>query len=429
MVVLTATMTEFFLHYVWQYQFFDTSNIRTTNDETICIKRIGIHNTNAGPDFLNAELIIDNTIWFGDIEIHKNSNDWYSHKHNTNKAYNSVILHVVLHFSEDVICEHGNTIPTLILQPNKKVMLGYKNLSKFSIQNCCNKSILKVDTFTQNNWFDRLVIERFEQKAEQFIETYYKTNSNWEECLYQKLACNFGVTQNTLAFQALANSLPLKVVLKHSNSLVQLEALYFGQANLFPNSSIDKYVLLLQNEYNFLQKKYDLTPLPKTYWKYSRLRPQNFPDIRIAQFAQFIFQTQSLCSKLLENKTIDNLKEIFSISLHSYWDNHYKLGTLSKKQIKHLGQNFISTILINTVIPFLFAYGHLHKQNIFIEYAVNLLDQIPSENNSITSKWNELGIQSHSAFRSQALIHLSKNYCSHKNCLKCRFGLYYLQSL
>jgi hypothetical protein len=288
--------------------------------------------------------------------------------------------------------------------------------------NICFENLSQINGIYKSAWFDRLVIERFERKSEEIIARYYNQNNSWEDTLYLTLAHNFGIKTNALAFEELAQSTPRNIIMKHANNLFQLEALLFGQAHLFPEKEPDAYSQKLMNEYSFLQKKYNLTPISRELWKFSRMRPPNFPTIRIAQFASILYSHQQLCSTILDCTHTTDCKRIFTTQLHSYWDKHFRFSQDSPFQVKTLGESTINTLLINTVVPFLFAYGTSTKQDILTHRALQFLEELPSENNTIISSWNKANIQCKNAFRSQALLELSNNYCTKRKCLQCAFG-------
>lgn len=415
-------MTELFLHYVWQYQLYNRELFYTTHNEPIRVKQIGTYNTDAGPDFTNAHIYIDNTLWVGDIEIHVNAHDWYSHKHSKNSAYNSVILHVVFVADSDITNTYGNTIPTAVLSIPEHIIETYTHIQKMPTQHHCIYNLETINNIYKSQWFDTLVVERFEEKTATIIARLITNNNDWEHTLYESLAANFGFKTNSLAFEKLAQSINFKYFAKHKNSLLQIESLLFGNANLFPSNHIDSYTQERKQEYSFIQKKYNISPIPKELWKFARLRPANFPTIRIAQFAQLMLQSQNLCSRILECKTIQDYTSLFTIQLNEYWNTHYMLSQKAPYKVKNMGIDSIYNILINTVTPFLFAYGKYRNHDELCTKALDLLEQLPSEKNSIISEWNRQGTPSFSAFRSQALLQLSNKYCKNKRCLQCAFA-------
>lgn len=415
-------MTELFLHYVWKYQLFTSAEFFTTDGQPIRVVRIGTHNTDAGPDFSQAHIYIGNTLWVGDIEIHVNARDWNVHKHTENPAYNSVVLHLVFSGNEQIYNAHGNPIPTSRLPIPKEIIETYQHMQAMPASQTCMHKLHDIHGIYKSQWFDRLVIERFQEKAAHIIARQHAQTGSWEHTLYHTLAYNFGFKTNSLAFEQLALSLDIRIIGKHRNNLKQIEALLFGQASLFPNDKTDEYTQELRKEYEFLKQKYSLSPISRELWKFARLRPANFPTIRIAQFAKLMQQSRSLCAHILDCTDIELCKQLFHIELAPYWHKHYQLAQESPAHAKTLGETSINLLLINTIIPFLFAYGSFHKNQDISNRALEFLEALPSEHNAIITAWNTSGIQSHSAFRSQALIQLSTRYCSQKRCLQCAFG-------
>ncbi len=422
-------MTELFLHHIWQYQLFDHTHLKTTNGEAIEIVTAGMYNSNAGPDFLQATIKIDNTLWVGNIEIHLQSNDWYTHKHHLQPEYNSVILHVVSVYNKPVVNQKHVEIPTLILPITSRHQYSWNLLSNCSLHKTCNSIFSSIDTFTTNMWFDRLVIERFESKANTILCDFESTNSSWESTCYRTISRALGNPLNSQPFEMLTQSVSLGILTKHSHSIFQLEAILLGQAGLLHNHSTSTYAIELFKEYTFLQKKYSLTPIAASMWKFSKMRPMSFPPIRIAQLCELMYRSRSLTSHILECAHIQNIITLFDITLHDYWDTHYTLHEQSPYKKKHIGIHTIHSIIINAIIPFLFAYGSKTNQEIYKERALEFLESLPSEQNSILSHWQQLGIQSHNAYRSQALLQLHKEYCNTKRCLHCVFGHTYFSHI
>ncbi len=418
-------MTEQLLHFVWQQQLFNHNDLQTTDGEAIVIEKIGMANPNAGPDFLDAHIRIGSTLWVGNVEIHKKSSEWTSHRHHTQDSYNSVVLHVVATHDKEAHTSRGTKIPTLIVSINTGLLATIKQLLEEKNNIPCHKTLPTIDTFVQNMWFDRLVIERFERKSIHVLALFAQNGNSWEETCYQMLARSFGAPVNSSAFEQLAQTLPLRTLAKHSNSLMQLEALLFGQAGLLCASISlynHNYYQTLQKEYSFLQKKYNLTPLESCIWKFSRMRPGNFPTIRIAQLAQLVFQSHGLTSKILRCATINELKNLFSVQLHAFWNNHYSFTQTSTTRKKSLGETTIHSIVINTVVPFLFAYGTYHSNDDIKQRALDFLETVPAEQNSIITQWENCAVQCKSAFRSQALLQLYNEYCAKRRCLQCNIG-------
>ncbi len=415
-------MKESILHFVWQNKLFRAHNLETTEAETVEIIDVGRINTDAGPDFFNAKVRIGETVWAGNVEIHSNSSDWNKHNHQTDNAYNNVILHVVHKADGKVYRADGESIPQLELTFSKQIEDNYEQLfSETKWIPCADKINLIPSIFIQS-WKNALLTERLEQKMSAIEDLLSENNQHWEEAFYITLARNFGFGTNSQAFESLAKSLPISVLGKHKDNLFQLEALLFGQAGLLTLNEIDSYAVELQKEYNFLRLKFDLTPIDGSQWKLLRLRPDNFPHIRIAQFAALIHSSSKLFSKIVEHPEIKYLKQLFACEPSSFWKNHYLFADESPVKNKNLGIQSVNSILINTVIPFLFCYASHKNDEELKDKAVQILEQIPSERNSIVTNWQNIGLSSKSAYDSQALLQLKKQYCDKKKCLRCRIG-------
>ncbi len=417
-------MNEDFLHYVWKYKLLDQISLKTTQGENIEIIKQGEHNLDAGPDFFNAQIKINNTIWAGNIEIHLKSSDWDTHVHQNNSAYNNVILHVVLNHDKEIQNQKGNSIPTLELKfrilPN--IITNYEFLKKQKTKIPCAYGISEVNEITIASWLERMLYERLETKTSEIKHQLQLSKNNWEETFYFFLAKNFGFKVNAEPFYLLAKSLNINTLSKHKNNLIQIESLLFGQAGMLQKSLKDEYFKTLQNEYTFLSHKYKLIPIATDTWKFMRMRPKNFPTIRIAQFAQLVFKSSSLFSKILDSKNIDELRKLFEVQASEYWDSHYQFGKTSSKSKKDLGEQSFQNVLINTIVPFLFLYGKEKQDEIYIERAINLLECIEPEQNKIIASFDELNIKAKNAGDTQSLIQLNNNYCKFKKCLNCAIG-------
>ena len=415
-------MKESILHYVWQNKLFSTHNLHTTDGEPVEIIDVGKYNNDAGPDFFNAKIRIGYTLWAGDVEIHTRSTDWNKHNHQSDKAYDSVILHVVDISDGDVYRIDGEKIPQLELVYPKQIETNFEQL--ISVQKwipCADKINSVPDVFIES-WKNALLTERLEQKMQAITNLLNENNQHWEEAFYITLARNFGFGTNSQAFESLAKSIPLSTLGKHKDQIFQLEALLFGQAGLLNATATDEYAIKLKQEYDFLKAKYALQPLDGSQWKLLRLRPDNFPHVRIAQFAALIHNSSKLFSKMVEHPNIEYLRKIFDCEPSEYWKTHYLFVHESAKKSKHLGSQSINGLLINTVVPFLFCYAYQKNNQDLKDKALQLLEQIPGENNAIISGWQKLEISSISAYDSQALIQLKKQYCDEKKCLQCRIG-------
>lgn len=416
-------MTEEFLQYIWKYSLFNKNKLAADTGDKVEILNPGEHNTNAGPDFLNVTAKIGNTKWVGNAEIHINSSDWNKHNHINNKSYDNVILHVVYNNDLTIRRTSGEIIPTLELKFDHSLYDNYSRLISNEQWIPCQNEIHKVDEFYIDYWLNILLADRLESKIGSISETLKTTRNNWEETFYIHLTKSYGFKINSLPFEMLAKSLPLKYLSRHKNSLFQVEALLFGQAGfLSDNILFDNYYEKLKTEYNYLRKKFQLRPLDKHIWKFMRLRPGNFPTVRIAQFAAMIHNYMGMFSRIIECNAIEELKQFFCVSPSEYWDNHFIFGKESVKKNKKPGNTAFYIIFINTIVPFLFIYGKLNNNEELKERAIDFLTKIPAERNNITRKWEKLGINAKNAFYSQSLLQLKNKYCNKKFCLNCQIG-------
>jgi hypothetical protein len=415
-------MKESILHYVWQNKLFAAHNLQSTDGELVEVVDVGKYNTDSGPDFFNAKIKIGDTLWAGNVEIHTRSTDWNKHNHQTDKAYDSVILHVVSEVDGEVYRIDGERIPQVKLICPASVESNYEQLINDQKWIPCADKISMVPNIFIQSWKSVLLTERLEQKMNAIQNLLAENNQHWEEAFYITLARSFGFGTNSQAFESLAKSLPVSVLGKHKDNLFQLEALLFGQAGLLSNELTDEYALKLKQEYTFLQAKFELNSISGSQWKLLRLRPDNFPHVRIAQFAALIHSSSKLFSKIVENPEIEHLQGLFSCEPSSFWKSHYLFGAESALKSKRLGTQSVNTILINTVVPFLFCYASQKGNEDLKDKALQILEKMPSERNTIITGWQNVGIQSESAYDSQALLQLKKQYCDEKKCLRCRIG-------
>ncbi len=415
---------EDFLHYLWKFQFFTPKKLFTTNNEHIQIFNAGEHNLNSGPDFFNAKVLIAKQLWAGNIEIHVNSSDWYVHQHEKDSSYDNVILHVVWQHDVDIYRENNSIIPTLELQriTSQSLLLNYHQLfSKKSNYIQCENDFSKVDEFTLSNWLENLYIEKLVNKSNLISELLVQTKNDWEAVLFKLLAKNFGLKVNGEAFLNLSNSFEFSILRKEQNNLQNLEALLFGQAGLLQEDHQCKYFQSLKKEYQFLSRKYNLDSLYKNQFQFFRLRPNNFPTIRIAQLANLYFVHNSLFSKILEVKNLKDYYAIFSNGTSEFWKTHYNFNAISKRSVKLLTKSFVDLLLINTIVPLLFVYGK-RSDKLNEEALFDLIKQIKPEKNSIIRELNKLNINTKNAFESQALLHLKNEYCDKHLCMQCAVG-------
>ena len=391
----------------------------TVEGESLSIIHPGNINSNQGPDFLDAKIKVGDTTWAGNIELHILSSDWNNHKHSNDKNYRNVILHVVW---QDDLNLHS-PFPVLELQSKvSKILLAkFDELMNAKSFIACETMIHKVATIIWVAWKERLLVERMQKKAAIILDYLDNNNNHWEETFWWLIARNFGITVNSDAFEKLARSLPVSILAKHKNQIHQTEALLFGQAGLLENDFTEDYPQLLQKEYRFYKKKYQLQPI-QIPLHFLRMRPSNFPTVRLAQLAMLVHNSIHLFSIVKETILLEDVKKLLSVTANDYWHYHYTFDEVTAFREKNLGIQMINAIVINTIVPILFAYGHHHKENIYKERALLWLEQIAAEKNSITKGFTLLGIENKNAFDSQALIQLKNEYCNQKRCLECAVG-------
>ena len=380
-------------------------------------------NTNAGPDFFNAKVKIGNTIWAGDVEIHRQSEEWSRHHHDKDKAYNSVILHVVENITEEVFNEKGQSIPQIKIDIPESVSRCVEYLMKNPAKIPCQTEIKQVPKHIISTWIDSLGIERLERKTRDIFKNLKRYNNSWNDVFYLLLSRNYGFGLNSDTFERLALSLPYNIIQKHRDDLFEIEALLFGQAGMLEKDEpLDEYYIKMRNEYLFLQKKYLLKPLDSYLFKLLRVRPQSFPQIRIAQLASLLQHSTGLFSTVLEIKNYKLLRLFFQVNVSEYWQTHYVFGKSSVRQSKYPGEASLNTILINSAAPLLFAYGKKMDMPDYCERAFSILESLEPERNSIISDFKRAGLEPRNAFDTQAIIQLRKEYCDKRKCLYCKIG-------
>ena len=415
-------MTERLLQFIWQFQYFNKNELTTITGELVQIIFAGQWNTNQGPDFSDAQIKIGNTTWAGTVELHIKTSDWNKHNHQSDSNYENVILHVV--WEDD---GNRNSIPDVLPvfelkdRISKILLSRYEELMNAESFIPCEKNIHAVRDITWKSWKDRLLVERLLRKANRF-EAYLKQNNyHWEETFWWLLAKNFGLKVNTEAFEAVAKSIPINILAKHKGQIHQLEALLLGQAGLLQGDFTDDYPVMLQKEYKFYKKAYSLQPCSSPVF-FLRMRPGNFPTIRLAQLAMLVHESAHLFAKIKEAESVKNVKEWFDVTANDYWHYHYRFDDESAFKKKHLGASMIDNIIINTVVPVLFAYGNYQNENKYKEKALRWLEETAAEKNAITKGFQQLKIENKNAFDSQALIELKNEYCNRKRCLECGVG-------
>ena len=421
---------EALLHYVWRHKMYPLEPLHTTNQQRIEVIDAGLPNRNSGPDFFNAKLKIDDVLWVGNVEIHTRASEWYVHGHDTDPLYANVILHVVEEADAEVYRSNGEPLPTLILHCPKEISKRYDELRKAEFYPPCYAIIPSLSRLTVHSWLSALQVERFQQKAEGILIRLQRLEGDWEACLFTTLARNFGFGLNGDAFELWAGRLNFKALAKHRDQLFQVEAFFFGQAGLLEDTSTDAddYYLKLQTEYRYLCQKFSLSaPMDTASWRMLRLRPGNFPYVRIAQLAYLYHHSEALFSKLMEAKDVVTALNLLQTRANGYWHTHYVFNTPSIPCEKRIGAGSLNLILINTVIPMLYAYGMHRGSEELCERATVFLESLKAENNHITRMWEQCGLPVSSAVDSQALIQLKKQYCDRRDCLRCKFGYEYLK--
>ncbi len=420
-------ISENLLHFLWRNRLFSPEDIEFLSDEPLEILRTGQHNTDAGPDFFNAGIKIGNTQWAGNIEFHLKSSDWIKHGHHKNEAYDSVILQLVLQNDMTIFRTTGEPVPTAIFKPNKEILKKYESLISSEHSIPCYADLQHINSFQLHSWFNALWAERIEKKSDDIKRILQYTTQNWEETFYINLARSFGSKVNAEPFELLAKSLPSIVLAKHKSSRFQLEALLFGQAGMLEDACEDEYFLVLKKEYQFLKAKYQLKPIAAHLWKFMRLRPANFPTLRISQLAHLVSKSSHLFSKLIENENITSIEANFDCETSEYWHTHFRFGKPSAQSVKNFGKTAVHGILVNTLLPILFLYGKERDKYELTERAVQFAEQLKAEKNAVTEKWLNVGIKNENAFASQALTQLYNAYCEPKRCSDCRIGGLILQ--
>ncbi len=418
------TVPEEFLHFIWENRLFFTGNLISTSGDQIEILSTGRKNTNSGPDFFNAKIKSDGTLWAGNVEIHRKASDWEKHHHSNDKSYENVILHVVEIADKQVFRENHSEITTLELKWPEQLTRNYRKLLEANTWIACNDQLNRIDPVMIQLGFNRLMIERLEEKTEGIMARLEQNMQNWNETFYQLLARMFGFKVNAEPFELLARAVPAQVLSKHRNSLFQIEALLFGASGLLHEELFgDNYFMDLRREFGFLHKKYRLKQVESHLWKFMRMHPVNFPTIRISQIAALIHRSHGLFSAILDCKNIDQIKSLFRIKASEYWDSHYRFNKPSTKiNCKDLGEDSIHTIIINVIVPFLFVYGEKQDKQYLKNLALDFLEKLPAENNTIIRKWEKTGITARTAFESQALLQLKTRHCDKKKCLNCIIG-------
>lgn len=426
-------MSEDFLYFLWQFQYFDKTNLQTTVGEALQILSVGQRNTNAGPDFLNGRVLIEGIEWVGNVEMHLRSSDWHRHTHTLDRAYDSVVLHVV--WENDIVIQRPDStfVPTLELKTltSRKLLYKYQALTESKEVIPCASQFVNSAEIQKRSMLDRALMQRLERKASAVHEMRERNHQDWEETAYQLLVQNFGFKINAEPMLRLAQGLPLKVLQKHRDNLTQIEALLLGQSGMLPAMKMeDEYIDKLCKEYDFLATKYALRSyqLRAHEWKFLRLRPANFPTVRLAQLATLIHHQASLFSLFIHVENSKMLEQALRVKQSGYWQQHYQFQKEATSKVPALGKTSIENIIVNTIVPLLVAYSEAKDNRAFLDKALELLEQLPAEKNYITELWEGLELKSKTAFDSQSVIELYNNFCSTKQCLNCSIGTALLKS-
>ena len=425
------------IHYVWKHKLFPLTGLKTTDGQEVEVIDPGLHNHNAGPDFFNAKVKIGGTMWVGNVEIHDRASDWFLHRHDRDPNYNNVILHVAESIDVDVKTRQGNYPPQMRLQVPAAIREHYEELLTTDEYPACYRIIPDLSRLMVHSWMSALQTERLEHKTEAITQRVKDCDGSWEAAYFVTLARNYGFGINGDAFETWAKLIPLQDIAHHRDNLLQIEAFFLGQAGLLETASIperyqqkaqkDSYFTQLESEYKYLAHKFGLQHMDASQWRFLRLRPQNFPHIRIAQLARLYYEQRAGLSQLRDCGTVKQVRELLKTQVTTYWETHYVFGEESAKSEKRLSSSSLNLQIINTVIPILFAYGKHKNSEKYCDCAFSFLDALKAEDNHIVRMWREVGLQIGTAGDSQALIQLKKAYCDRKDCLRCRIGYEYLK--
>lgn len=420
-----ARMSELFLQYVWQHQLLE-GELRTCDGLVVKVEKPGLLNRDSGPDFFDAHLRIGDTLWVGNVEVHVHSSDWNLHKHSTDHAYDNVVLHVVYVHDTAITLQNCRELPTLCIADNIQNSLwdNYEALvhPPEPIPIPCVNHLHKVSSLYVNSALERLTIERLEAKCALVRQMLSDSRGNWEQCCYWLLAHYFGGKANSFPFELLAKSTDMGLLARWRDKPQRIEALLMGQAGLLEGFFDDEYPRQLQIDYQALRQGANLTPIAGYLWKFFRLRPNNFPTIRISQFARLISQSHALFSHLLDTPDAKQLQQFFDVAASDYWTHHYQFDKPSPGKPKKLGASFVDVLIINAWVPLLFEYGNQHGMQEYKDQAVSILEQIKPESNHIIRQWSDAGVRAQNASQSQALIQLYQSHCNQHDCLRCMIG-------
>ena len=409
-------MKEEFINYLWENRLL-SKDLRTVDGESVKVISVGNRNYDAGPDFFDARIRIGTTMWVGHVEVHINASDWFRHGHQDDDAYKNVVLHVVYCNDTEQL-----DIPTVEIknQFDESIYERYTGFIRSRRWIPCEKFIAGIQQFTWLSWLERIIVERLELEVKDVFSTLAATHFNWEETLYQRIMRYCGLKVNNDAFERLARLLPLRILRKHIDNPVQVAAMFFGCAGFLEQEFTEDYPLLLQREFKVLKSKFNLTVMPKVYWKFLRLRPPNFPTVRLAQMAAMVCSCDSFLSRLQAVDDLESMRNLFNVEVDTYWDTHFLFERPSKEKKKNLGATATDILIINAVIPVLFSYGIYHDNQDLKNKSLGFLSDMAPEDNVVIRRFGKLGVGACNAQQTQALLQLYNSYCRRRKCLNCR---------
>ena len=420
------------LHYIWKHRILPLHELRTTDGRAVEIIAPPLHHTHSGPDFFNAKLRIDGTMWVGNVEIHERSADWFMHSHDQDPAYNNVVLHVASVIDADVVTADGSRPPQMELHVPPYVMQNYRRLLAADHYPPCRETVMQLPRLTVHSWMSALGAERLSDKCAAIEQRVRAAGGSWEQAFFATIARSFGFGVNSEAFEQWAAQLPFMQVAHHRDDPFQVEALFIGSAGLLDTSQMnerqraaataDPYFVRLRNEWEYLAHKFSLTAMQRQTWRFLRLRPQNFPYIRLSQLAQLYCSRNADLSRITTCSTLAEVRQALQTAVSPYWQTHYTFGNASRRNAKHPSSAAIDLLIINAVVPMLHAYGNHRKDEHLMARANDLLISLPPEDNTHIRLWHECGITADNAADPQSLIQLHTRYCERKDCLRCRFG-------
>ena len=422
------------LHYIWKHRILPLSELRTTDGRSVEVIDPGLLNMHAGPDFFNAKVRIDGVMWVGNVEIHERSADWFLHGHDTDAAYNNVVLHVAAVVDADVVTERGDHLPQVQLAVPQQVLSNYRRLLAFDRYPPCREAVLPLDAIKKRSWLSALVAERLNEKTEAIRRRVALFEGSWEAAFFATVARSFGFGVNSEAFEQWAERLPLMQIAHHRDNPFQVEAMFMGMAGLLDEAQMtpatreaalaDPYFLSLKREFGYLSRKFQLEPMARQAWRFLRLRPQNFPYIRMSQLAQLYCSRRAGLAEITACESVKQLHAVLQTSVSDYWRTHYTFGKESSLNEKRLSTASLNLLAINAAVPVLHAWGCYRDDERLVQRALDWLEELPAEDNTYIRLWKECGVEARNAADTQALIQLQHRYCERKDCLRCRFGYY-----